>query len=1078
MSLTVSIKNFRKWENHTFNIPLNGVTLLKGKSGSGKTTLLNCIYWGLYGTLKKISPNGNPKAVTEVTLIFPEAVIYRANHPNRLTITAKQGDSINRYEDLVAQQLICYMFGNSEVWQTSCYVLQGERNLFLSMNNNSKMDLLNAIAFHEENPAVKIDKLQQLIREQKNINQRLNDDFERQKAIYQSLPTENFDQNKILSEQLVQQYKQNLLSIDQEISTTTEQLNRKKLLLEQLANYQDKISLLQPPEKPQESQQLLSLSLKINKDLDYPQLFEQYQKVKNVIERFSVDKIINRKITEQDANQARQQEQKYYSNLSICQAYKVDYKPSAIDQEINRVSTLVENQFKYKSAQTVKELSHKISAIHIQDYSETFTPEDLTNCIKQEEIYQRQLDLCQKLNIPYDKEIIEQEQATLNYLLSNQTAFKNFQQAKQLQAEIDQIVVKNYSHRFDQSDYYRAVDQRRSYNENIRICDRLGIKYDEKVVSDRIRAIEEVINYLQYQEIKNSIDKLEKPVEPEKLDIQVEQQKQQAIEQQITEIQAKIPVLQLMSRSLKCPHCTKAVLYREGTLATGQDPSEAQQEQERIKRQLVVLQAQLLEQKQKVAEYHQIVNQYQKKLSEYESKISVLNYQLDKLQVPKPVEQLDQLLLENNIPILQKKLADLQTIVFSVVDYDPEYVQQVLDNQNQAEKRQYLIAQLEKLKKLNLLEGPVFDDLQISSMQRRLYDLQTIIYLPVIKYSSKYISQVLDNQRLQKEKENLVSQLNYFTEQEYLEGEVLEPDQLKYYHQLLHQLSNLEVIDLPSISSQMLNDSLEYQRNQQLLQQLETILNGLTLPEYQNYQIMLEDFSSLTKQYQQQLLCYQNNYQTLTGLITELEQQINRLQGNEEKLAEMNNQRNQWRFQIDEHYRCSQIYQEYQKLTQCYNALTNSVYLITKAERLLKILLVCECQGLEDTVNCLNASMMQSLQELFEQEMSVSLELFKTNKTTGDNKPTVNFVINYANGSYDNINQLSGGEGDRVSLAVTMAFNKLSNFPLLILDETLASLDQELKNEVISALAANSDHGVLIVMHEGIEGVFDHIVEL
>ena len=137
-----------------------------------------------------------------------------------------------------------------------------------------------------------------------------------------------------------------------------------------------------------------------------------------------------------------------------------------------------------------------------------------------------------------------------------------------------------------------------------------------------------------------------------------------------------------------------------------------------------------------------------------------------------------------------------------------------------------------------------------------------------------------------------------------------------------------------------------------------------------------------------------------------------------------------------------------------------------------------ECRILEEVVTSINASIDGVCSTLFDKDINILLNLFKTLKTNKNVKPVVNFSISYQGGIFDNINQMSGGEGDRASIALTLALNKLSLCPLLMLDETLSSLDLDMKEATIRTIRENSTHTILIIMHDGIEGIFDNTVDL
>ena len=137
-----------------------------------------------------------------------------------------------------------------------------------------------------------------------------------------------------------------------------------------------------------------------------------------------------------------------------------------------------------------------------------------------------------------------------------------------------------------------------------------------------------------------------------------------------------------------------------------------------------------------------------------------------------------------------------------------------------------------------------------------------------------------------------------------------------------------------------------------------------------------------------------------------------------------------------------------------------------------------ECQVLQHVVDSINSNIEGVCMPIFEDDISVTLKLFKRMKSTNNVKPTVNFDIAYKNGIYDNINQISGGEADRVSLALTLALSRLSTCPIIMLDESLAGLDLTMKETVISTLAENSDKAVIVIMHDGVEGIFSNAISI
>ncbi len=145
-------------------------------------------------------------------------------------------------------------------------------------------------------------------------------------------------------------------------------------------------------------------------------------------------------------------------------------------------------------------------------------------------------------------------------------------------------------------------------------------------------------------------------------------------------------------------------------------------------------------------------------------------------------------------------------------------------------------------------------------------------------------------------------------------------------------------------------------------------------------------------------------------------------------------------------------------------------------QRLKQNAINVECKQLQDTVDNINQTLSDILPLFFAEPIDMTLQLYKMLKTKKQIKAGLNISIKYMGIEYDNINQLSGGEGDRISLALVLALNQVSNSPVVMLDECVSSLDGTLKEACIRAMKKLDGKTIICVDHEGVEGYYDKTI--
>lgn len=180
-------------------------------------------------------------------------------------------------------------------------------------------------------------------------------------------------------------------------------------------------------------------------------------------------------------------------------------------------------------------------------------------------------------------------------------------------------------------------------------------------------------------------------------------------------------------------------------------------------------------------------------------------------------------------------------------------------------------------------------------------------------------------------------------------------------------------------------------------------------------------------------------------------------------------------------------YEEYQQKLKIYKDAKNKLikakseeetelYTLTKLEKLNKKVMEAESIALQNTIESLNTSIKGYLEILFEEPINMQIELFK--ETKKEVKSQINIKMNYK-GNEIEFSDLSGGEKDRCSLALTLALNNLTESNIILLDECLSSLNEELIHELMEMLREIAKTKlILIVSHGIIHGEFDHIITL
>jgi len=339
--MKVLINNFRCLSYYKINFNHQGTILLKGESGVGKSTILDAIAWCLFGKIKDVYPNyeliNKKKIKVFVKIKWKDLEIKREKNSDRFRIKIND----KQYEGDEAQSIIIQRFGDYETWLISSYIIQDEKNLFLSLTNNDKFNFLDKLVFDENKSREYIDKINKNIVKSENYvefsNKLLKDQYKvinEKESLYDFSSIKNLNENDI--ENVLSELNNTLNEqIEYNIERNTK-LNNLKSLKNKLTNLQNiNIQSINIPDH------LLNFTNRFK-------IIEPYKEqiIKNIQLKNSIDKIIENKIfTIQDYNNILEYEKNKLLIDQCCQYFSIDYNITFFE---NKLKELLDIESIYK----------------------------------------------------------------------------------------------------------------------------------------------------------------------------------------------------------------------------------------------------------------------------------------------------------------------------------------------------------------------------------------------------------------------------------------------------------------------------------------------------------------------------------------------------------------------------------------------------------------------------------------------------------------------------------------------------------------------------------------------------------
>jgi ABC-type transport system involved in cytochrome c biogenesis ATPase subunit len=154
--------------------------------------------------------------------------------------------------------------------------------------------------------------------------------------------------------------------------------------------------------------------------------------------------------------------------------------------------------------------------------------------------------------------------------------------------------------------------------------------------------------------------------------------------------------------------------------------------------------------------------------------------------------------------------------------------------------------------------------------------------------------------------------------------------------------------------------------------------------------------------------------------------------------------------------------------------------LLEKRESCLKLKKIIHEESnitFENLMISFNQILNDIVSEVFE-DIHIEIGMFKKLKSKSEIKPQFNMKVILKGHEYDNLNFLSGGEKDRMSLALMVTLAKLGKGEIVMLDETMSSLDEDMRHQMLELIKKHlPDKTVLVVCHSTIQGYYDSVVK-
>ena len=1065
------LNNFRCFKEKVYDFPNGKLALLKGVSGTGKTTTLEAMRWCLFGNMRNIYPNGanstssNP---TSVLIDFDYLKILRTQPPEMLRVWSKSAKDLETYDIVLegesAQKYVDGIFGSKEIWHSSSYIPQGERCPLMTFSNSDKMNLLCDILFGSKMETLNSDNPDWYIQKVDEESGKIAKELTGQTALYNSLYAKyieeatKFQQKynngsgywsdlSMINETSFEAMEKSIFTAKAEIVNLTKLMvetkgkeTEKSMLSERLTNLEKLISSFD--------------SINVEKLNEYR---SQMSNLESEIASLSKDYL--------ESTTKEQHKQQLQKRIEDNVATLGDYDVSSLEQ-----ATLDKKQADYF---TLQESLKKCES----DYAEVKNLHNQMRIIEQNIIKLKdELSINQKKFETFKVIATEGSGIILNEpsmeILQNTRAYVKLQEVKAREPEL----LENFGFKSDDNldkicndlqsfiyEYNRSQTLIKSYNMG---DEPIGSK---ATVEGHIGSIQKVLDFVDTQksEIKNSENlKLanDKIVKAESQNLALSVERSELITNISNEkvshtssfndiISIKTEISMSVGDNLNCPECSSNLEFHSGKLC--------KITKTRISKEDSMKLINLLD------NLSNVINT----ISQKELEITRLKSEKEALPTPKMEYVNAQVYPEDVVAKYAKIVSDLKSINWENLKTSYDFVKTKED----AER---------VIKAINSLKMRSSWEKEYENANKNFKESIGMLSVTDETYLRNYEKELMLLPSYRMEKSNIESQIS-----------TLEPQSLEI-HNAIVKFDTLESLRL---GVEEYKQSLKERETELIsLRQYASLYKEIQRLRSEEAMILLL-YSSLdikskidTKSCElsglKETISAYSSYEHTMNEYDSIKKKIGDINISESsdiiniKIETLNTQINTSESRISEGKTLYLMIKTRSELEETGKKVTEMTNTQSSLNRLRLLITEVTNSALQSLVDSINAVVNDILADLFDNTITLELKLFKENKANAKVKPQVNFSIYYNGNTYENVNALSGGEKDRVSLALTLALACVNPSPILFLDECMASLNGDLRENCIEAIKkfviSTYKKTVINICHETVEGYYDEVINI